>query len=81
METPLLISPHEPSQEASDHETAGELQAPGAKVVHKALLLEGEEELERSPAALAWSAFAAGLSLGLSLVAEGALRRHLPDAA
>ena len=34
-----------------------------------------QEELERTSSALAWSALAAGLSIGFSLVAEGALGR------
>ena len=67
-------------EQDQDHATAVELQAPGARVVHKALLLEGEEELERSTVALAWSALAAGLSLSLSFAAQAALRHYLPDA-
>ncbi len=80
MDEPLLISPHTSTRSESDDATARELQAPGAKVIHEALLLKGDEELERSSVALAWSGLAAGLSIGLSFVAEGALRQHLPDA-
>lgn len=53
---------------------------PNAVVVHEVIRREGEEELERSPVALGWSALAAGMSMGFSLVAEGLLRTHLPDA-
>jgi formate/nitrite transporter FocA (FNT family) len=49
-------------------------------VVHEAVRREGEEELKRTPAALAWSGLAAGLSMGCSLIAEGILRSKLPDA-
>ena len=35
-------------------------------VVHEAVRREGEEELKRSNAALAWSGLAAGLSMGFS---------------
>lgn len=52
----------------------------GAVVVHEAIRAEGEAELERPASALAWSALASGLSMGFSLVAEGLLRGHLPDA-
>jgi len=48
-------------------------------VVHEAVCKEGEEELKRTPAALAWSGLAAGLSMGLSLIVEGSLRAKLPD--
>ncbi len=52
----------------------------GVHVVHEAVRLEGEEELGRPTSALAWSAVAAGLSMGFSLVAEALLRSALPDA-
>jgi formate/nitrite transporter FocA (FNT family) len=61
-------------------EEAKDRRALSAEVVHDAVLLEGEEELERAPSALAWSALAAGLSMGFSLVAEAAIRHALPDA-
>lgn len=49
-------------------------------VVHEAVRREGEEELKRTPTALAWSGLAAGLSMGFSLITEGVLRSRLPDA-
>jgi formate/nitrite transporter FocA (FNT family) len=57
-----------------------ERQAIGANVVYEAIRREGEDELRRPAAALAWSALAAGLSMGFSFIAEGALMAHLPDA-
>lgn len=51
----------------------------GAHVVYETIRREGEEELHRKVAALAWSAFAAGLSMGFSFVAEGMLSSRLPD--
>jgi formate/nitrite transporter FocA (FNT family) len=54
-------------------------QAIGANVVYETIRREGEEELHRPAAALAWSAFAAGLSMGFSFVAQGVLMGHLPD--
>jgi formate/nitrite transporter FocA (FNT family) len=56
-----------------------ERQALGARSVHDALLLEGEEEIGRHWSGLAWSGLASGISMGLSLVAQGVLRHHLPD--
>jgi formate/nitrite transporter FocA (FNT family) len=52
---------------------------PTATILHETIRAEGEVELHRSAAALGWSAFAAGLSMGFSLVAMGVLRRYLPD--
>jgi formate/nitrite transporter FocA (FNT family) len=74
-------SHHTPeSDSTSDTARALERKALSAKEVHDAILEEGKEELERSTGALAFSALTAGLSMGFSLVAEGLLRTHLPDA-
>ena len=51
-----------------------------AALVLEVIREEGEEELARSVSALAWSGLAAGLSMGFSLVVEGLLHHHLPDA-
>ena len=51
----------------------------GANVVYETIRREGENELRRPVAALAWSALAAGLSMGFSFVAEGLLMAHLLD--
>jgi formate-nitrite transporter family protein len=51
----------------------------GPHVVYETIRLEGEEELRRKPTALAWSALAAGLSMGFSFIVEGLLMAHLPD--
>jgi formate/nitrite transporter FocA (FNT family) len=51
----------------------------GANVVYETVRREGEDELNRAVSALAWSAFAAGLSMGFSFIAEGLLMAHLPD--
>src|SRR5215207_8851999 len=63
-----------------EHREAEERSAPSGKVVYKAILKEGEGELARSSSALFWSGLAAGLSMGLSMIAEGLLHAHLPDA-
>jgi formate-nitrite transporter family protein len=51
----------------------------GAHVVYETIRREGEDELCRPVSALAWSAFAAGLSMGFSFIAEGLLTARLPD--
>jgi formate/nitrite transporter FocA (FNT family) len=54
--------------------------APTVNVVYETVRREGQSELERSTAALAWSGLAAGLSMGSSLFAQGLLHSHLPPA-
>ena len=72
--------PPEEDHEQKDHEQAEERAAISATVVHEAILREGEDELKRPTSALIWSALAAGLSMGFSLVTEGLLQSMLPDA-
>ncbi|HZU82028.1 MAG TPA: formate/nitrite transporter family protein [Polyangiaceae bacterium] len=51
---------------------------PRAAVLHETIRLEGEQELHRPVSSLGWSALAAGLSMGFSLVSMGLLRALLP---
>ena len=53
---------------------------PNAALIHETIRAEGESELSRSVPALLLSGLAAGLAMGLSLITEGLLRAHLPDA-
>jgi formate/nitrite transporter FocA (FNT family) len=64
----------------AESEDAEQRTAPSGRVVYKAILTEGEEELGRPTSALFWSGLAAGLSMGFSMIAEGLLAAHLPDA-
>jgi formate/nitrite transporter FocA (FNT family) len=66
--------------EQRENEEAEERSSPSGKVIYKAILSEGEEELERPTSALFWSGLAAGLSMGFSMIAEGLLRANLPEA-
>src|SRR4051812_45502265 len=74
---PLAAEEHE--QERAERDKILERQAMSAAAVAETLRLEGNTELSRTWVALAWSALAAGISMGLSLVAQGVLRLHLPD--
>ncbi len=67
------------SQQQQMEKDAQELSAPSGKIVYKAIMKEGEEELERPTMALFWSGLAAGLSMGFSFVTEAILHAHLPD--
>lgn len=49
-------------------------------VVHEAIRKDGDEELGRPVAALAWSGFAAGLSMGFSFLGQAVLANYLPQA-
>lgn len=76
--------PEEPEptgrERSPEQEEADERSAPSGKVVYKAIMKEGEEELKRPSAALFWSGLAAGLSMGFSMIAEGLLHAYLPEA-
>jgi formate-nitrite transporter family protein len=65
----------EREQEEVEHHTSVK-----AHVVHEAVRRDGDAEFERPTSALATSGLAAGLSMGFSFIAEGLLRRYLPDA-
>lgn len=75
-EDPNVVAPElteKQRQEAEDRTSVS------ANVVHEAIRHDGEEELNRPVSALAWSGFAAGLSMGFSFVAQALFRAHLPD--
>jgi formate/nitrite transporter FocA (FNT family) len=61
-------------------EEADDRSSTTAKVVHEAIRLEGTEELDRPSTSVAWSGFAAGLTMGCSMIGEGLLNAALPDA-
>lgn len=50
-----------------------------AMATHEVIRQEGEKERERDAMALLWSAIAAGLSMGASLVAKGIFHVHLNE--
>ena len=77
---PATRTRQKPGEQSSETAQAEERAAPSGRVVYKAILSEGEAELERSSSALFWSGIAAGLSMGFSMFAEGILTTYLPDA-
>lgn len=70
-------SPHLHTDEKAQ---AAEHAAPAAVVIHEVLREEGEQELKRRPAAVAWSGLAAGLSMGFSFLGMALMKSALPDA-
>lgn len=75
----IANDPKSPVSSITEAQKVEQRVAIAAKVVYEAVRLEGEDELERPAVALAWSGLAAGLSMGFSLLAEGALRSYLPE--
>ncbi|AIR87794.1 formate/nitrite transporter family protein [Pseudomonas cremoricolorata] len=68
-----------PGLSADEEQEIDESQPPRAAVLHEIIRAQGDQELERTLAALWWSALAAGLTMGLSLMAMGLLYSRLPD--
>ena len=68
-----------PNLTAEEKHDVSKNQPPRAAVLHEIIRLQGDMELERSIAALFWSALAAGLTMGLSLMAMGLLNSRLPS--
>lgn len=61
-----------------EEEVAG-AHRPDALILHEIIRREGEEELRRTALALSLSGFAAGLTMGFSLIVPGVLKAHLPE--
>ncbi|UVK98449.1 formate/nitrite transporter family protein [Pseudomonas sp. B21-048] len=68
-----------PDLSAQEQREVDKNQPPRAAVLHEIIRTQGNQELERSVAALWWSALAAGLTMGLSLMGMGLLSSRLPD--
>ncbi|KPY46036.1 formate/nitrite transporter family protein [Pseudomonas syringae] len=66
-----------PGLSAEEEREIDENQPPRAAVLHETIRIQGDHELERSVAALWWSALAAGLTMGLSLMAMGLFKSRL----
>ena len=71
---------HAESKRQHQEATVNEAHRPDALVLHEVIRREGDEELRRSAGALALSGFAAGLTMGFSLIVPGVLKAHLPEA-
>ena len=65
-------------RDVEDIEDRSRLRTP---LIYEILRREGEEEMQRPTTSLWWSGLAAGLSVSFSLLAQGILQSHLPDAA
>jgi formate/nitrite transporter FocA (FNT family) len=70
------------SRGISEHEVEDveEMSTPRTPVIYEVVRRLGDEEMERPFVSLWWSGLAAGLSISFSLLTQGILREHLPDA-
>ncbi|CAI8867444.1 MULTISPECIES: formate/nitrite transporter family protein [Pseudomonas] len=68
-----------PGLSADEEQEVSHNQPPRAAVLHEIIRYQGDQELERTLAALWWSALAAGLTMGLSLMAMGLFYARLPE--
>ncbi|MFS7240595.1 formate/nitrite transporter family protein [Serratia proteamaculans] len=75
----LQVESKEHEQGKSEIEVKEQNLPSRAAAVHEQIRMEGEKELERDWLALLWSAVAAGLSMGASLMAKGIFHARLPD--
>ena len=65
------------TKEADDVE---EMSSPRTPVIYEIVRKLGDEEMDRPVTSLWWSGVAAGLSISFSLLAQGILQAHLPEA-
>jgi formate/nitrite transporter FocA (FNT family) len=69
------------AKEESEEKDVVERSAPRTPVIYEVVRVHGEEEMSRPAVSLWWSGMAAGLSISFSLLAQGVLQAHLPQAA
>ncbi|WP_321793390.1 formate/nitrite transporter family protein [Caballeronia sp. J97] len=67
-----------PHLDSAEQQQAAEHSAPHPLVIHEIVREEGEVAMERTFAALMWSALAAGLSMGFSFLVQSILESALP---
>src|SRR5436190_13740664 len=67
-------------EEQGQEDKAAEAHVPEGTVIYRAIRQDGDYALGLSSLELAYSGIAAGISMGFSLIGEGLLRAHLPEA-
>src|SRR4051794_19049807 len=79
-ETPLSPASKLPELTRREKQAVQAQSRPNAALIHETIRAEGESELERTASGLLLSGLTAGISMGFSLVAQGLLHAHLPQA-
>ena len=72
--------PDGPELTAHEEQKSREEESLSAAITYDVIRVEGAKQLLRTSSALAWSGLSAGLVMGFSMVAEGLLKAHLPEA-
>jgi len=68
------------SQERDQEEKARQEGVPEGELIYRSVRQDGEHALSLPSMELFWSGLAAGMSMTFSLISEGLLRAHLPEA-
>ncbi|HEV2865588.1 MAG TPA: formate/nitrite transporter family protein, partial [Allosphingosinicella sp.] len=75
-----MSNDEQPHLSEEEEQEVRERSAPEARIVHAAVVKQGEDELARPLKSLFWSGVAAGFGIMASVWAQAALHHHLPDA-
>jgi formate-nitrite transporter family protein len=62
-----------------EREDVNDLSAPRARIIYEVIRQQGDEELRRPIGSLFWSGFAAGITIMVSVITQGALQHKLPS--
>lgn len=81
VQQPLQQPTYAPKLDRPSERRAERIRPTTAPVIHEVIRAQGEEELDRTTSALAWSGVAAGLSMGFSLIAQAVIHTALPRGA
>lgn len=65
-------------QDETEQAEIEELSGPPARIIYQVVRQQGDEELDRPPRSLFWSGTAAGITIMVSVLVQGALRQKLP---
>lgn len=74
------MADEQPHLSAEEEQEVRDRSAPESRIVHAAVVKQGEDELARPLRSLFWSGVAAGVGIMASVWAQSALHHHLPDA-
>jgi formate/nitrite transporter FocA (FNT family) len=77
---PEMPSDTQEGLSSAERSEVEKLSAPRSPVIYEVVRGHGEEELSRPDGSLFWSGTAAGITMMVSVIVEGALRHRLPDA-
>jgi len=74
------MAQHDALEAAHKEAKAEDEGVPEGEIIYRSIRQDGTRALTLTSSELAWSGLAAGISMGFSLIGEGLLRAHIPDA-